>query len=154
MTEFTFKLDLWAILVSAEASWLLDSDGLVSFIWKDDIDSVNNFLLNCSLFEENFLSLWNQSKLKIVASNQTNGIQKCQLIDSLYGHQKVLLLLGDLPLPFDSVTNAFINRPMVAAIYKIKELSRERVRELEAPWLAKKITGVVTALMFYAIARI
>ena len=75
-------------------------------------------------------------------SNQADGVNICQFIDNLDRHHKVLLLLGGLCLPFDNVTNTlikrFINQLSAAAIGKIHKLRRERLRELEAPWLTKK----------------
>ena len=71
-------------------------------------------------------------------SNKDDGINICQFIDNLDHHHKVLLLLGGLYLPFDNVTNTLIKRFIAATIGKIHKLRRERLRELEAPWLTKK----------------
>ena len=71
-------------------------------------------------------------------SNQADGVDICQFTGNLDRHHKVLLLLGDLSLPFDNVTNALIKRFIAAAVGKIYKLRRERLRELEAPWLTKK----------------
>ena len=71
-------------------------------------------------------------------SNQADGVNRCQFIDNLDRHHKVLLLLGGLSLPFDNVTNTLIKRFIAAAIGKIHKLRQERLRELEAPWLIKK----------------
>ena len=71
-------------------------------------------------------------------SNQDDGVNICQFIDNLDRHHKVLLLLGGLCLPFDNVTNTLIKRFIAAAVGKIHKLRRERLRELEAPWLTKK----------------
>ena len=57
----------------------------------------------------------------------------CQFIENLD-----CLLLGDLCLPFDNVTNTLIKRFIAADIGKIHKLRRERLRELEAAWLTKK----------------
>ena len=71
-------------------------------------------------------------------SNQADGVNMCQFIDNLDRHHKVLLLLGGLCLPFDNVTNTLIKRFIAAAIGKIYKLRRERLHELEAPWLTTK----------------
>ena len=71
-------------------------------------------------------------------SNQADGVNICQFIDNLGRHQKVLLLLGGLRLPFDNVTNTLIKRFIAAAIGRTHKLRRERLRELEAPWLTRK----------------
>ena len=59
------------------------------------------------------------------------------IIDNLDRHHNVLLLLGGLCLPFDNVTNALVKRFLAAAVGKIHKLHQERLRELEAPWIAK-----------------
>ena len=71
-------------------------------------------------------------------SNQADGVNICQFIDNLDRHHKVLLLLGGLCLPFDNVTNTLIKSFIAAAVGKIHKLRREKLRELEAPWLTKK----------------
>ena len=43
-------------------------------------------------------------------SNQADGVNICQFIDNLDRHHKVVLLPGDLCLPFDKVTNTLIKR--------------------------------------------
>ena len=75
-------------------------------------------------------------------SNQADGVNIYQFIDNLDRNYKVLLLLGGLCLPFDSATNTLIKRFIAAAIGKIHKLCLERLRELEAPWLTKKVTRV------------
>ena len=71
-------------------------------------------------------------------SNQADGVNLCRFIDNLDRHHSVLLLLGGLCLPFDNVTNTLIKRFIAAAVGKIHKLRRERLCELEAPWLTKK----------------
>ena len=71
-------------------------------------------------------------------SNQADGVNICQFIDNLDRHHKVFLLLGGFCLPFDNIPNTLIKRFIAAAIGKIHKLRRERLRELEAPWLTKK----------------
>ena len=66
-------------------------------------------------------------------SNQADGVNICQFIDNLDRGHKVFLLLGDLCLLFDNVTNTLIKRFIAAAIGKIYKLCRERLLELEAP---------------------
>ena len=89
-----------------------------------------------SYFRNNFDPLWNKLKLKIAQSNQTDGVYICNFITNLDRNNKVLLLLGGLTLPLDSKTNIQIKRFISAAVCKIYKLRQERLRELEAPWLA------------------
>ena len=49
-------------------------------------------------------------------SNPADGVNICQFIDNLDRHHKVLLLLGDLCLPFDIVTNTLIKIFIAAAV--------------------------------------
>ena len=86
------------------------SDGAFCFVCKQDVESVTHFLLHCSYFKQNFLSLWRNLKIKITVSNQADGVNICQFIDNLDRHHKVLSLLGGLCLPFDNVTNTLIKR--------------------------------------------
>ena len=124
--------------LSGSIPWLCDSDGAFCFVCKQDVESVTHFLLDCGYFKQNFLSLWRNLKIKITVSTQADGVNICQFIDNLDRPHKVLLLLGGLCLPFYNVTNMLINRFIVAAICKIYKHCRERLRELEAPWLTKK----------------
>ena len=101
-----FKLDLWAnsVLVAA---------------YHGSTIRMEHFLLDCSYFKQNFLSLWRNLKIKITVPNQADGVNICQFIDNLDCDQKVLLLLGGLCLPFDNVTNMLIKRFIAAAVGKI-----------------------------------
>ena len=99
---------------------------------------MTHFLLDCNNFKQNFLSLWRNLKIKITVSNQADGVNICQFIDNLDRGHKVFLLLGDLCLPFDNVTNRLTKRFIAAGIGKIHKLRRERLLELETPWITKK----------------
>ena len=134
-----FKLDKWAnsVLVVAYHGSTIQMKQFALSVNKM-LKSVTHFLLDCSYFKQNFLSLWRNLKLKITVSNQADGVNLCQFIDHLDRHHKVLLLLGSLCLPFENVTNTLIKKFIAAAVGKIHKLCRERLRELEAPWLTKK----------------
>ena len=60
--------------LSGGIPWLRDSDGAFCFGCRQGVESVTHFLLDCSYFEQNFLSLWRNLKLKITVSNQAGGI--------------------------------------------------------------------------------
>ena len=115
--------------------WFQNTDGAICFICKEEIESVTHFLLDGSYFRNNFDSLWNKLKLKIAQSNQTDGAYICNFITNFDRHNKILLLLGGLALPFDSKTNIQINKSVSSAAGKIYKLRQERLREQEAPWL-------------------
>ena len=56
---------------------------------------------------------------------------------NLKQHQKALLLIGYLPLPFDSATIKRITRFVASAFGKFYRLRTEKLCELESPRLAK-----------------
>ena len=64
--------------LSSGIPWLLDSDGAFCFVCKQDVESVTHFLLDCSYFRQNFLSLWRNLKIKITVSNQADRVNICQ----------------------------------------------------------------------------
>ena len=47
-----------------------------------------------------------------------------------------------LCLPSDNATNTLIKRFIATAVGKIHKLRREKLHELEAPWITKKVTHV------------
>ena len=123
--------------LSGGIPWLRGSDGAFSFVCKD-VESVTYSLLDCSYFKQNFFSLWRNLKLNFTVSDQADGVNICQFIDNSDRHHKVLCFWGGLSLPFENVTNTLIRRFISTAVGKIHKLHRERLRELEAPWLQKK----------------
>ena len=56
---------------------------------------------------------------------------------NLEQHQKALLLIGCLPLHFDLTTIMMITRFVTSAVGKMYKLRTEKLRELEAPSIAK-----------------
>ena len=74
----------------------------------------------------------------MAGSNPTGEAYTCNFIENLDGHGKVLLLLGELALPFDNETNILINRFISSAVGTIHELRNERLRELDATWLVNR----------------
>ena len=109
--------------------WLSNTDGAACFPCKVDIETVNHFLLDCPNFREHLT-------VKVTKFNYIDGRQISEFIAKLDRHQKALLLLGCLPLPFDAATVTMITRFIAAAVGKIYKLRAERLRELEAPWLS------------------
>ena len=71
-------------------------------------------------------------------SNQADGVNICQFIDNLDPSSQGTFAFRGFCLPFGNVTNTLIKRFVAAAVGKIHKLRRERLRELEAPWLTKK----------------
>ena len=124
----TFKLDVWAnlVLVAPRFRWCI----LLLFVCKLDVESVTYFLLDCSYFNKNFLSLCRNLKLKITVSNQDDAINICRFIDNLDRHQGPLFTIRQCK-------NTLTKRFMAAAVGKIHKLRREKLRELEAPSITK-----------------
>ena len=56
-------------------------------------------------------------------------------ITNLDQHNKMLLLLGGLQVPFDDLTAKSIKRSVAAAVGKIYKTRTETLYELGAPWL-------------------
>ena len=99
-------------------------------VWKL---TVNHFLLECSEFKENFDSIWDKSKTKARHLTLLMGIKLWTLFTNLDQHNKMLLLLGGLQLPFDDLTANSIKRFLVAAVGKIYKIHTETLHELGAP---------------------
>ena len=81
--------------------WLLNTDGALCFICKENVENVNHFLLECREFRNNFDSIWLNLRQKIVSASPIDGPQIFDFIHHLNQRHKVLLLLGGLQLPFD-----------------------------------------------------
>ena len=95
------------------------------------------FLFAPSYFRKNFDSLWSNLDVKVSNNCPTDGSQISAFIKNLDQDSIALLLLGCLPLPFDSMPFTVITRFVASAIGKIYKLRTKRLHELEAPWLRK-----------------
>ena len=107
------------------------------FVCKEGKDDLYHFLFVCPYFHKNFDSLWSNLDVKVSNSCPTNGSQISAFIKNLDQDSTALLLLGYLPLPFDSMTFTVITRFIASAIGKIYKLCTERLCELEGLWLRK-----------------
>ena len=116
--------------------WLVNTAGSVCFICKENIEDVGHFFFECPEFKTNFESIWVNLRLKILSANPTDGSQISNFINHLDRHQKTLLLLGGLKLPFDQFTALMITRFICSAVSKVYNVRKEKLRELEAPWLS------------------
>ena len=117
--------------------WLLNTEGALYFICKENVENVNHFLLECREFRNNFDSIWLNLRQKIVSASPIDGPQIFYFIHHLNQRHKVLLLLGGLQLPFDRESVTLIKRFICSAVNKVFHLRKEKLRELEAPWLSK-----------------
>ena len=114
--------------------WLTNTDGELCLFCKNN---VSHFLSDCSSFRDNFESLLSNLSQKIIACNPSDGTQISNFISSLDRQQKIILLSGGFPLPFDGVTVTMINRFISSAVGKIHRLRKGMLHELEVPWLPK-----------------
>ena len=128
--------------------WLCNTDGAICFLCKADIETVSHCLLDCPNFREHFDSLWANLTVKVKKFNDIDGRQISEFIAKLDRHQKALLLLGCVPLPFDTATVTMITRFITAAVGKIYNLLAERLRGLEAPWLSHQSIAYLTLFRF------
>ena len=101
--------------------WLTNTDCELYLSCKDSVEDVSHFLVDCPSFKDNFEPLWLNLSPNIIACNPSDRTQ----ISSLDTQQKVLLLLGGRPLPFDQVTVTMINRFISSAVDKIHRLRKE-----------------------------
>ena len=124
---------------SAELPWTSKADDALCFICKESNDNLYHFLLDCPYFRNNFDSLWSNLVIKATNWNSADGSHVSSFLTNLDQHNKALMLLGCLPLPFDSVTVTVLTRFVAWAVGKIHKLRTERLRELEAPWLRKSV---------------
>ena len=69
---------------------------------------MSHFLLNCPNLREHFDSLLANLNVKTKNFNDIDGRPISEFIAKLDRHQKALLLLGCLPLPFDAATVTMI----------------------------------------------
>ena len=115
--------------------WLCNTDGVISFLCKVDIETVSHFLLHCPNFREHVDSLWVKLTVQVTLSD-IDGRQMSEFIAKLDRHQKALSLLGCVPLLFDTATVTMVTRFIAAGVGKMYKLRAERLRELEPPWLS------------------
>ena len=89
---------------SACVPWTIRADESLCFVCKKAEDDLYHFLFVCPYFRQNFDSLWLNLDVKASHSSPTDGSQISAFIKNLDQDSKALLLLGCLPLPFDSMT--------------------------------------------------
>ena len=123
--------------LNGSVSWFSNTDGELFLFCKDSVEDVSHFLADYSSFRDNFESPRSNLSQKMIACNPPDGTQISHFISSLDRQQKVLLLLGGFPLPFDRVTVTMINRFISSAVGRIHQLRKEMLRELEALWFPK-----------------
>ena len=124
---------------SAELRWASKADDAICFICKERNDDLYHFLFDCPYIRDNFDSLWSNLVIKATNCNPADGSHVSSFLTNLDQHNKALMLIGCLPLPFDSVTVTVLTRFVASAVGKIYKLRTERLRELEAPWLQKAV---------------
>ena len=127
--------------------WFTNTEDAICFVCKQGVETVNHFLLECPLFKENLDSLWDKLKTKARHLNPVDGDQIVDFITSLHQHNKMLLLLGGLLLPFDDLTANSIKIFVAAAVGTIFKIRTEKLRELGAPWLTDKPVHVNASLI-------
>ena len=109
------------VRLDGSVPWLKDTEGTSCSICKEDIETLDHFLLDCPQFKEDFDSIWRNLELTIIRSNQTDSIQTANFIKKLYRQHTAMLLVGRLSLLFDNKTTTLI-----------KKIISQKLRELEA----------------------
>ena len=120
------------------APWLRGTNGALCFFCKEEVEDCSHFFLRCETFKANFSSLWQNLNSKILWFNPTDGTFICSFLSNLDQNNKILFLLGGLPLPFVVETSTMIRRFVSSAVGKICKIRTEKLRELKAPWLASQ----------------
>ena len=126
---------------SAELPWASKADDAICFDCKECNDNLYHFLFDCPYFRDNFDSLWSNLVIKATNCNFADGSHVSSFLTNLDQHNKALMLVECLPLPFDSLTVTVLTRFVASAVGKIYMLRTERLRELEAPWLRKQLNS-------------
>ena len=111
--------------------WLLTTDGALCFVCKSDTETLDHFLFNCPAFRQNFEMLWSSLYHKIKNCNLVDADNIIRFIPNLDKSSKAKLLLGCLPLPFDSLIVSVIIRFIASALSKIYKIRKDKLRELE-----------------------
>ena len=96
---------------SACVPWTIRAVESLCFVCKEAKDDQYHFIFVCPYFRKNFDSLWSNLDVKVSNSCPTDGGQISAFIKNLYQDSKALLLLGCLPLPFDSY-DLYSNNPL------------------------------------------
>ena len=123
--------------------WLCGTNGALCFFCKDKVEDCSHFFLGCKTFKANFGSLWQNLNSKILLMNPTNGTFICSFLNNLDQNNKILFLLGGLPLPFEVETSIMIRRFVPSAVGKICKMRTDKLCEQEAP-----LDGLIIALTF------
>ena len=105
--------------------WLLNTDGAFCFVCKSDTETLDHFLCNCPAFRQNFEMIWSSLNHKIKNCNPVDADNIIQFILNLEESSKIMLLLGCLLLPFDSMTLSVIIRFIASALSKIYKLPKK-----------------------------
>ena len=115
--------------------WLCGTNGKLCYSCKDEDEDCSHFFLYCEPFEADFSSLRQKLYSKILLSNPTDGTFICSFLRNPDQNNKILELLGGLPLPSEVEIFIMIRRFVSSAVGKICKLRTDKLRQLEAPWL-------------------
>ena len=100
----------------AKLPWASKADDALCFICKESNDNLYHFLFDCPYFRDNFDSLWSNLVIKATNCNSVDGSHVSSFLTNLDQHNKALMLVGCLPLPFDSVTVTVLTRFVASAV--------------------------------------
>ena len=95
--------------------WLLNTDGALCFVCKNDIEALGHSLFNCPAFRQNFEMLWSGLNHEIKNCNPADADNIIRFILNPDKDSKGMLLLGCFPLPFDSLTVSVMIRFIASA---------------------------------------
>ena len=102
---------------------------------KESEETLHHFPFHCTGFWDHFNLHWSSLTNKVIRSDPTDGSHMSDVLVNLDQHQRVLsLLIGRLPLPFDSAIIMTITRFVASLVSKIYKL-----RKVEAPWITQLV---------------
>ena len=100
----------------------MTTDNTICFICKEAEKTLYHFLYDCTGFLEHFDLFCSSLTTKVIRSNPTDDSHVSDFLLNLDQHQKALLLIGCLPLPFDSAAILMITHFVASAVSKIHKL--------------------------------
>ena len=110
--------------------WLTGESGDCCFISRNETENVDHFFFVYPDFRVNCNLLWSKLKTKILTLNVAEEALIVSFIRNLDRHQKCLLLLGRLDLPFEAIVVTTIIKFASSAVAKICTLRTARLRAL------------------------
>ena len=76
------------LCLNSDIPWLFNTKGSLCFICKENTELAYHHFNECPPFRDNYSSFWSNVKIKIINSNQTDGITISDFATNLDPHKK------------------------------------------------------------------